>query len=223
MDAAQKLFKTSAILLAIALSMAAPGWAQTPTLVAPASVVIGSTTVSDPVSVTSSAAGTTEITYTIGAPDYTVDGSGSRTGWLNAPSGTFTTPTDNLIFRIPTLAQVNSGATARITLTPTAPASAVGGTVTITVSFNGSGTSGNVTLTANPASPISLTAALNNQVSTTVAITASSASNITISVGSTVTSGGVNWLSAPPASNSINSVVGTTLTIVANAFGLTAG
>jgi uncharacterized protein (TIGR03437 family) len=220
MDAAQKLFKTSAILLAIALSMAAPGWAQTPTLVAPASVVIPSTTTSDPFDVTSSAAGTTEITYTI-AVDYSVDGSGSQPNWLTVPSGSLTTPS-SLTFRLRTTAGVFSGATAKVTLTATAPASAVGGTATITVSFNGSGTpGGNGTLTATPASPINLTSAANSQA---VTITTSSVSNVTISLTTSVTSGAVNWLSnSSLASSSINSGTGTTLTIIANAFGLTVG
>jgi uncharacterized protein (TIGR03437 family) len=225
MDAAQKLLKTSAILLAIALLMAAPGWAQTPTLVAPSSVVIGNTTVSDPVSVTSSD-GTTVITYTISAPDYSVDGSGSRTGWLSAPSGTgFTTPTASLIFRIPTTAGVNSGASAKITLTPTAPASAVGGPVTITVTFSPGGGGGNTTLTANPASPISLSAAANSLASTNVTITTSSVSLITISATSSVSGAVSNWLnsSSITGSTTINSGNGTTLTINANSAGLTAG
>src|ERR1035437_7012158 len=223
MDAAQKLLKTSAILLAIALLTAAPGWAQ-PTLLAPSTVTIGSTTVSDPVSVTSSAAGTTEITYTIGAPDYSVDSTGSRTGWLNAPSGSTTTPS-SLTFRVFTTAGVNSGASARITLTPTAPASAVGAPVTITVSFNGSGNpGGSITLTANPAGPISLAAAANGEVSTGVTITTSSVSSITISVTSSVVVAVTNWLSNSSINNStISSAGGTTLTIDASAVSLPSG
>src|ERR1039457_2378625 len=98
MDAAQKLLKTSAILLAIALLMAAPGWAQ-PTLQAPSTVNIGNTG-SNFAQVTSSAAGTTEITYTIGAVDYSGDTTGAPAGWLLVSGGT-TTPA-NLNFSIRT-------------------------------------------------------------------------------------------------------------------------
>src|SRR5674476_973299 len=88
MDAAQKLLKTSAILLAIALLTAAPGWAQ-PTLLAPSTVTIGATG-SAFTGVTSSAAGTTEITYTV-ATSYSADTSGSGSWLVVTPNGT-TTP-----------------------------------------------------------------------------------------------------------------------------------
>ena len=60
MDTAQKLLKTSAILIAIALLMAAPGWAQ-PALLAPSTVTIGATG-SNSANVASSA---TAITFTL--------------------------------------------------------------------------------------------------------------------------------------------------------------
>ena len=42
--------------------------------------------------VTSSTSPTTEITYTIGTPDYSADTSGSRTGWLVGHRRQRTTP-----------------------------------------------------------------------------------------------------------------------------------
>ena len=119
MDAAQKLLKTSALLLAIALLLAAPGWAQ-PTLLAPSNVSIGSSG-SNSASVTSSAAGTTEISYTIGAFNYSGDTTGAPSGWLSDISGTATTPS-NLNFQVRTTAGLTQGSSATVTLTPTAPA-----------------------------------------------------------------------------------------------------
>ena len=86
MDAAQKLLKTSALVFVVALLMAVPGWAQ-PQLVVTTTVTIGSTGSSD-ANVTSSG---DPITYTIGAPNYSGDTTGSRTGWLSVSGGT-TTP-----------------------------------------------------------------------------------------------------------------------------------
>src|ERR1019366_9784464 len=63
MDAAQKLLKASAILLAFALLMAAPGWAVTLNVASTTVSIPVASRVSDPVSVTSSD-GTTAITFT---------------------------------------------------------------------------------------------------------------------------------------------------------------
>src|ERR1035437_478724 len=139
MDAAQRLLKNSAILAATALLMAAPGWAQT--LVALSPVQIGNTGFAS-TSVTSSAAGTVEITFTISAPDYSADTTGSRTGWLTAPTGPLTTPANNLSFSISTTAGVYSGASAVVTLTPTGPSGVSLTPVPITVTFNGGGSGG---------------------------------------------------------------------------------
>src|ERR1035438_192506 len=86
MDAAQKLLKASAILLAFALLMAAPGWAL-PTLVVPSATVaipVASRT-SNPQSVTSSD-GTTVIAFAASI-NYAGD-----VAWLYVSGGT-TTPT----------------------------------------------------------------------------------------------------------------------------------
>src|ERR1035438_5037435 len=64
MDAAQKLLKASAILLAFALLMAAPGWAVTLNVASTTVAIPVASRVSEPVSVTSSASPTTEITFT---------------------------------------------------------------------------------------------------------------------------------------------------------------
>src|SRR5215475_1609919 len=91
MDAAQKLLRTSALVLAISLLLSAPGWAQS--LQAPTSVTIGNTG-SASASITSSAAGTTEINYTI-TTSYPNDPTNSG-NWLTVSGGTATPAT--LIF-----------------------------------------------------------------------------------------------------------------------------
>src|SRR5215831_14274993 len=90
MDAAHKVLKISGILLSIALMMAAPGWAQ-PTLNVPTSVALSGTG-GQIVNVTSSAAPATQITYSIGQPQYADDNNGqAHAPWLGVSGGT-TTP-----------------------------------------------------------------------------------------------------------------------------------
>ena len=221
MDAAQKLLKTSAILLAIALLTAAPGWAQ-PTLLAPSTVTIGATG-SAFTGVTSSAAGTTEITYTV-ATSYSADTSGSGSWLVVTPNGTTTPASLSFGLRNNSTAGLNLGATATVTLTPTSPAGVAA--VTITVTFGGSGGGGggggSITLSAS-SNPVNLTAAANSQTSTPVTITTTSVSAITIQVGSSVASGGTNWLSTSITNTSLSSAAGASITIFANAFNLAAG
>src|ERR1035437_3977427 len=221
MDAAQKLLKTSAILFAIALLMAVPGWAQ-PTLLAPSTVTIGATG-SAFTGVTSSAAGTTEITYTV-ATSYSADTSGSGSWLVVTPNGTTTPASLSFGLRNNSTAGLNLGATATVTLTPTSPAGVAA--VTITVTFDGSGGGGggggSITLSAS-SNPVNLTAAANSQTSTPVTITTTSVSAITIQVGSSVASGGTNWLSASITNTSLSSAAGASITIFANAFNLAAG
>jgi len=121
MDAAKRLLNTTALLPVIALLMAAPGWAQT--LIVPTTVTIGSTGYAS-ANVTSTAAGTTEIAFTVSGPNYSADTTGSRTGWLTASSTSPNTPA-TLSFTIQTTAGVYSGASAVVTLTPTGPSGVI--------------------------------------------------------------------------------------------------
>src|SRR6266540_3963544 len=90
MDAAHKLIKATCFLLAIAFLLAAPGWAQTPTLVVTTSVTLSGTGGQN-VNVTSSATPTTEITYAIGNPPYSNDNNRVPINWLRV-TGETTTP-----------------------------------------------------------------------------------------------------------------------------------
>lgn len=217
MDTAQKLLKTTGLLLAIALLMVAPGWAQT-TLLAPSSVSIGSTGFNT-ASVTSSASPTTEITYGIGTPNV-----GSDPNWLTVTGGT-TTPA-SLTFRANAAGLSSGPHTATVILTPIAPTGVAA--VTISVTFDGSGGGGggggsNI-LTATPGGAVNLSAALNSQASANVTINTSSTTPITITPAATVTSGGVNWLSISSIStNTISNVNGSILTITASGIGLSSG
>ena len=184
MDAAQKLLRTSALVLAVSLLMAAPGWAQT--LVVNTAVVIGSTGSSDQ-AVTSSAGDATPITYTIGAPAY----SGGRTGWLNVSGGT-TTPA-SLHFA---LAGSSAGLDGGFSHCPpdsdlAQPASRP---VTITVTFNGgSSGGGGGTSNALTASPNPVTFSGSGTASSgTITITNISANTLTLSASATSSPGA--WL-----------------------------
>lgn len=225
MDTAQRLLKTSAILIAATLLLATVGFAQTPTLLAPSTLTIGNTGFNT-ASVTSSAAGTTEITYTVGAPNYSGDTTGAPTGWLIAPTGSTTTPS-TLSFSIRTTAGLSTGSSATVTLTPTAPTGVAA--VTITVSFNGTtsggGGGGSNILTAAPSGAINLSAALNSVASANVTITTSSASAITITPSAAGSSGGTTWLSITSIStNTLSNVSGgSILTITASSIGLSSG
>ena len=219
MDAAHKLLKNLAILLVLSLLMAAAGWSQT--LQAPATVTIGSSG-SNSANITSSTGfpnGSTEITYTIGTPDYTGDTSGSANkNWLAVSGGTVTPASLN--FSVVTTAGLNTGASATVTLTPT-----TGTAVTIKVIFSGTGTGGGGSnILSASANPVNLAAGINSSSSGTVNVTTSSSTAITITVGSAIVTGGTNWLSIQSVStNTISSSGGATITLGANSVSLTTG
>ena len=227
MDAAHKLLKNLAILLVLSLLMAAPGWAQTLQVSPSTNVTIGSTG-SAFASVTSSAGaptGSTEITYTITTTFTGIDTTNSGS-WLVVSGGT-TTPA-NLTFslRNNSASGVNNGASATVTLTPTAPAGAVGGIKTITVTFNGSGNpggGGGSNILSASANPVNLFAAANSTTTSTVSVTTSSTTPITITVSPAAITGGTNWLSASPSSATISSSGGVTLTLFASSASLASG
>ncbi len=126
MDAAHKLIKTAVLFLLVALLMAAPGWAQAPTLNVTTSVSLSGTGGQD-VPVTSSGA---QITYAIGAPDYSSDPS-TNGAWLRVTGGT-TTPT-TLAFNLGTVSGLSQGThTATVTLMPDSVTGASAVMITVT-------------------------------------------------------------------------------------------
>jgi uncharacterized protein (TIGR03437 family) len=184
-------------------------------------VTIGSTGYAS-ANVTSTAAGTTEIAFTVGAPDYSADTTGSRTGWLTASSSSPNTPA-TLSFSILTTAGVYSGASAVVTLTPTGPSGVSLTPVPITVTFTGNG-GGGAAILGSSLSTVTLTAGASSQASQAVAITTTSASAINISWTSSVTGNVANWLSnSTLGATTISSSAGTTLTVVANSYNLPSG
>jgi uncharacterized protein (TIGR03437 family) len=226
MDAAHRLIRSTGLLFAIGLLIAAPGWAQ-PTLVAPSNVSLSGSG-GQLVNVTSSAAGTTEINFNTSTA-YANDNGGVTIPWLGV-SGAGTTPA-SLNFNVVTTAGLNQGThQATVTLTPTStvPAGAVPPAVTITVTFtsgSSGGGGGNGTLFANP-NPINLSAATSGSPTTSVnvVISTSNTTAITIAnVGASVSSGGTNWLSA--TLNGANSLVNgnpTSILVQASPFNLAA-
>jgi uncharacterized protein (TIGR03437 family) len=221
MDAAHKLLKNLAILLVLSLLMTAAGWSQT--LQAPSAVTIGSSG-SNFAFVTSSAS-PTEITYTIGSPDYSIDSTTSL-HWLTVSPASGTSlktvpaPGNELQFTASTAGGLTGTHSAKVTLTPTAPTGLAA--VTITVTFTGSGTGGgggsNV-LTASM-NPVPLNALANSATSGTVNVTNTSANALNVTVTPTSTG---NWLSVNPPSATI--VAGGVLGIglFANSASLTSG
>ncbi len=226
MDAAHKLLKNLAILLALSLLMTAAGWSQT--LQVASSVTIGSSG-SNFTFVTSSASPTTEITYTISSPDYSIDSS-NPPHWLTVSpsSGPVTTvPGGNSLNFTANTAGLSSGShSAKVTLTPTAPTglAPVSITVTFTGTGNGGGGGGSNILTAS-ANPVTLNAGVNSVVTGTVNVTTSSSTAIGItSVSAAVITGGTSWLSVQNVSSySITSSAGTTISLLANSASLPAG
>jgi uncharacterized protein (TIGR03437 family) len=220
MDAAQRLLKNYGLLFVIALLMAAPGWAQ-PTLQVQTAVTIGNTG-SASASVSSSAAGTTEITYTIGAPNYSNDSSGSGS-WLVVSGGTVTPAVLNFGLRNNTTAGINSNATATVTLTPTAPSGVAA--VTITVSFSGSGSgTGNGNLVASP-NPLFISANANSAAAPATVSISTTGGAVTIASVTTslITGTNVNWLSAQIVNGSVGVNSNGSITVTANSTGLTSG
>jgi uncharacterized protein (TIGR03437 family) len=220
MDAAQKLLKSTVLLFAIALLMAAPGWAQ-PTLSTASSVTLAGPTYFTQSPVNSSDATTTNtgtaITFTVGAPNYSSDTSGSTTGWLAVSASSASTPsTLNFSLSRGTTAGMFNGARATVTLHPTNGAA----DVPITVTFNSTTTGGNTTLSAS-SNPVNLNAAVNSLAVANVTISTTSAIAVPFTSGTAVTSG--NWLSISLSANSVSSSQNATLSITANSNGLQTG
>src|ERR1017187_3447692 len=143
MDAAQKLLKASAILLAFALLMAAPGWAVTLNVASTTVAIPVASRVSEPVSVTSSASPTTEITFATSI-NYAGD-----VAWLSVSGGNMTPA--SLQFTALNVGGFSATVhTATVTLTPSSPAGVAA--VQITVTYNntgGGGGGGSTTLSAS--------------------------------------------------------------------------
>src|SRR5260370_10437222 len=130
MDAAHKPLKITGILLSIALIMAAPGWAQTPVLNVPTSVALSGTG-GQSANITSSGAPTTQITYSIGTPQYANDNNGQAfVPWLGVSGGT-TTPATLFFSLISASGLIQGTHTATVTLTPDATTGAVAQTITV--------------------------------------------------------------------------------------------
>ena len=132
---------------------------------------------------------------------------------------------NTLTFTASTAGLSAGGHSAVITLTPTAPAAAVGGIKTITVTFTGTGTGGGggSNILSASANPVSLFAPANSTTSNTVNVTTSSSTAITFFVSSQAVTGGTNWLSATASTNTISSSGGATITLNASSASLTSG
>ena len=211
MDAAQKLLKASAILLAFALLMAAPGWAVTLNVASTTVAIPVASRVSEPVSVTSSASPTTEITFTTSI-NYAGD-----VAWLYVSGGNMT-PT-SLQFTALNVGGFSATVhTATVTLTPSSPAGVAA--VQITVTYNntggGGGGGGSTSLSA------SITTVALTSVTTFAPVTITDISQQAVSVTTSVTPASATWLTVSLIPSIILSGQTATLGITANTVGLAA-
>jgi uncharacterized protein (TIGR03437 family) len=209
MDAAHTLLKKTALFLATALLIAAPGRAQTFNLNSSA----GATATVSPtpgnaatVTVASSLYGTTEITFTT-AVNY-----GSDPSWLVVTASGATTPATLTIAIGGTAGQLSAGLhTATVTLASGSITSAV---ITVNYTAGGSG-SGTGTITPYP-STVAISAAAGGAASTTVTLTTTSISAVSFGFTPSTNSGG-SWLGATVNTYTVSSTVYATLTIQASA------
>ena len=225
MDAAHKLFKNIAILASSTLLLATLGLAQ-PTLSVPTAVTMSGTG-GQSVQVNSSAAGTTEITYTISGISYADDNAG--VAWLGVSPSGFTTPSA-ITFSLVRAPLTGGAHQASVTLTPTAPSGVAA--VTITITYNsGTATGGGsniLSATLNGSvlgsTAVQISAASSSQAAAYVTITTTSTTPITISLGTSVSTGNGNWLANSSLNtNTISSTSSAVLTLYANAFNQTSG
>ncbi len=220
MDAANKFCKNTGLLFSTALTLvlAAPGWAQTPSLAVGTPIALNQSVQNGSVSVASSIP-STPITFS--ASITSIDGNGV---WLalNSP-GTQTTP-DTVFYRLNQTAGMLAGNySATVTLTPSAPAG-VAATSFVVTWANGSGGGGGGGGGLISVSP------------TTVALSASpggsSFGNVTVSTSSTnpvslqtptvtTTTCGSSWLSASLSLTTITNSISSNLNIGASAVGFT--
>ena len=215
MDAAHKYFNKTVLFLAIALLMVVSASAQTPSFVlngtsgnAAAQLVQNQAAT---VSVASSLTPGTEIAFTVSV----AYGSGDQP-WLNSqyiPSSG-TTPTTLTL--LPSYSGPLAVHPAVITLTATSPSGVTTATITVTYP-TGSTTTG--IITATPSSVI-LSAAVGAATSTTVSLNGNS--GITFGIATATTPAGGSWLGATLTSG-YGLTVPSSLTITANAYGLTGG
>ena len=210
MDAAQKLLKASAILLAFALLMAAPGWAVTLNVTSTTVAIPTASRTSDPVSVTSSASPTTEITFATSI-NYAGD-----VAWLGVSGGT-TTPT-SLTFTANSVSGFSATMhTAMVTLTPSSPAGVAAVQITVTYDNRGGGGGGGSTSLSASASTVAL-----SSVTTFAPVTITDISQQAVSVTTSVAPASATWLTVSLIPSIILSGQTATLGITANTAGLAA-
>ncbi|HJZ96186.1 MAG TPA: hypothetical protein VKE70_06750, partial [Candidatus Solibacter sp.] len=229
MDAAQKLstYIRLSLLPLIALALSSTAWGDTQFSLSSNTVSCSGTSCPSPaggvVSVNSTG---DQITYTVGAPDYSVDASNpTHFNWLSvSPVGGGQTTPGSIFFNFVSASGLTQGPhSATVTLHATIPASGVNDAV-ITVNYVAGSGGGTGTLFSS-ISPINLVAASGAQAFSNPSITTTSATNITISVGTSTSScTGVAWLSASIIGNStISNGSGTTLQVKADATNLPSG
>ena len=218
MDAVYTYFKKTILFLATALLMVAPALAQTPSFVLNGNGVANLpvqlyANQSSPVTVTSSLAGTTEISFTVTVTYGTNDPS-----WLCALPSSATTGTSQATLYLQACSSLGTVLHPAVITLHSAGASA-NATITVTYPTNGSGGGGPVT--ATPSSVTLYAAAGGTATPVTVALGGNN--GIVFSVLSLVSSPpNGSWLGATLTAG-FGLSTPSSLTITANAYGLTNG
>jgi uncharacterized protein (TIGR03437 family) len=221
MDAVYTYFKKTILFLATALLMVLPGRALTPSFVLNGNGVANLpvqlyANQSSPVIVTSSLAGTTEISFTV-----TVAYGANDPSWLCALPASATTGTSQATLYLQACSSLGTVLhPAVIMLHATNPASGVtDATITVTYPTNGSGGGGPVTATPSNVTLYAAAGGIANPV--TVSLTGNNGINFGLSSLVTSPAGG-SWLGAALTAG-YGLTTPSSLTISANAYGLSNG
>jgi len=221
MDAAKKFYTNTGTLLttALALVLAAPGWAQTPALSLSTPVGLNQSVTSGSVTVMSSIAGT-PITYTASISGLSANGGNGV--WLALTSPATQTTTDTVSYHIAQTAGMVAGTySATVTLTPSAPAGVAPASFVVqwTNGSGGGGGGGNGTISVSQNS-VSLSASPGFSTSTSITVSTSSTTAVSLAAPTvTPTTCGNGWLGATLGPSTINNSINASLLITASAAG----
>jgi uncharacterized protein (TIGR03437 family) len=220
MDAAHKLYKNSCLLFtSLALVLAAPAWAQTPSLSLNTNTVsLNQSVLFGSVNVTSTGAAITYMASISGLSD-----NGGNGIWLKLTSPATQTTPDAVGVQINnTSGMVAGNYTATVTLTPSAPTGVAPVSFTVNWANGGGGGGGGNTISLSQ-NTLSLSAASGSGTSGSITVSTTSATNIQLGLTATPTTCGNNWLSVGSNTNTINNGTSASLTISASAANIANG
>jgi uncharacterized protein (TIGR03437 family) len=220
MDAAHKLYKNSCLLFtSLTIVLAAPAWAQTPSLsLSTNTVSLNQSVLFGSVNVTSSGAA---ITYAASISGLTDNGGNGIWLKLTSPASQ-TTPATIGVQINNTSGMVAGNYVATVTLTPSDPVGVAPTSFTVNWANGGGGGGGGNTISLSQ-NTLSLSAASGSSTSGSITVSTTSATNIQLGLTATPTTCGNNWLSAGQNTNTINNGTSASITISASAANIANG